>query len=106
MTTMQAMEKSIMPNHKEYVRQKSIGGFACTYDVVQGSAKRKRKACSMDEIAVLRTIRLHDTETEKQIATRLGKPEIEVKAIFSTLIEDGKLKRAAFKGQDYWELAY
>ena len=99
------MEKSIIPNLEEYIRQKSIGGFACTYDVVQGSAKRKRKPCSMDEIAVLRTIRLHDTETEKQIATRLGKPEIEVKAIFSTLIKDGKLRRSNFNGHHYWELA-
>ena len=106
MTIPQDIEKEIIPNYEEYVLQKAIGGFSCTYDIVHGSAERKKRQCSMDEIAILRTIRLHDTETEKQIATRLGKPEIEVKTIFSTLIEDGKLKRATFKGQDYWELAY
>ena len=59
----------------------------------------------MDEIAILRTVRLHDKETEKQIADRIGKPESKVKELFATLIKDGKLKRSTFKGQDYWEIA-
>ena len=106
MTIPQDIEKEIIPNYEEYVLQKAIGGFSCTYDIVHGSAERKKRQCSMDEIAILRTIRLHDTENAQQIANRLGKPEGEVKALFAALIRDGMLKHSAFNGQAYWELVY
>ena len=104
MTQKQEIEK--IPNYEEYIRQKEIGGFACTYDIIPGSAERKRRKCSMDEIAVLRTVRQYATETEKQIAIRLGKSEAEVKSLIATLIKDRFLKRNNYRGQDYWELVY
>lgn len=60
----------------------------------------------MDEIAILRTVRQFDTETEEQIAVRLGKSEEEVKSLIATLIKDRFLERNNFRGQDYWELVY
>ena len=95
-----------IPNYEEYVRQKEIGGFNCTYDIIPGSAERKRRKCSMDEIAILRTVWKYDTETEAQIAVRLGKPEEEVKSLIATLIKDKFLERNNYRGQDYWELVY
>ena len=95
-----------IPNYEEYIRQKEIGGFACTYDIVPGSAERERRKCNMDEIAILRTVRQFDTETEEQIAVRLGKSEEEVKSLIATLIKDRFLERNNFRGQDYWELVY
>ena len=60
----------------------------------------------MDEIAILRTVRIHGTETETQIAVRLGKPEGEVKALIATLMKDRFLERNNYRGQDYWEQVY
>lgn len=95
-----------IPNYEEFIRQQEIGGFACTYDIIPGSAERKRRRCNKDEIAILRTVRQYDTETEKQIATRLGKSEAEVKSLIATLIKDRFLERNNYRGQDYWELVY
>ena len=100
------IENRYIPNYEEYIRQKEIGGFACTYDIIPGSAERKRRKCNKDEIAILRTVRQYDTETEKQIAIRLGKSEAEVKSIIATLIKDRFLERNNYRGQDYWELVY
>ena len=100
------IENPYIPNYEEYIRQKEIGGFACTYDIIPGSAERKRRKCNKDEIAILRTVRQYDTETEKQIAIRLGKPEAEVKSLIATLIKDRFLERNNYRGQDYWELVY
>ena len=94
------------PNYEEYIRQKEIGGFACTYDIIPGSAEHERRKCNKDEIAILRTVRQYDTETEKQIAIRLGKSEAEVKSLIATLIKDRFLERNNYRGQDYWELVY
>ena len=102
----QDIEKTIIPEFEEYIRQKEIGGFACTYDIIPGSAERKRRKCNMDEIAILRTVRTHDTETEKQIAIRLGMSEAKVKKLMETLIKDRFLERNNYRGQDYWELVY
>ena len=93
-----------IPNYEEYIRQKAIGGFSCTYDIIPESVGRKRRICSMDEIAVLRTVRTHDTATEKQLADILGKSEEEVKALIATLMKEGLLKRNNDYKQDYWEL--
>ena len=60
----------------------------------------------MDEIAILRTVWKYDTETEAQIAVRLGKSEEEVKSLIATLIKDRFLERNNYRGQDYWELVY
>lgn len=95
-----------IPNYEEYIRQKAIGGFLCTYDIVPGSAERKRRQCSMDEIAILRTVRMHDTASEQQIADLIGKSEDDVKALIVTLIKDRMLERNNFRGQDYWKLVY
>lgn len=103
MTHTQEIEN--IPN-EEYIRQKEIGGFDCTYDIIPESAKRERRKCNMDEIAILRTVLKHDTETEKQIAIRLGKSEAEVKSLIATLIKDRFLERNNYRGQDYWELVY
>ena len=104
MTHTQEIEN--LPNYEEYIRQKEIGGFACTYDIIPGSAERKRRKCNKDEIAILRTVLKHDTETEKQIAIRLGKSEAEVKSLIATLIKDRFLERNNYRGQDYWALVY
>ena len=104
MTNTQEIEN--IPNYEEYFRQKEIGGFACTYEIIPGSAERERRKCNMDEIAILRTVWKYDTETEAQIAVRLGKPEEEVKSIIATLIKDKFLERNNYRGQDYWELVY
>lgn len=61
----QDIEKPIIPNYEGYILQKEVGGFACTYDIIPGSAERERRKCNKDEIAVLRTVRQYDTETEK-----------------------------------------
>ena len=95
-----------IPNYEEYIRQKEIGGFVCTYDIIPRSAERERRKCNMDEIVVLRTVRQYDTETEKQIAIRLGKSEEEVKSLIATLIKDRFLECNNYRGQDYWELVY
>ncbi len=100
------IENRYIPNYEEYIRQKEIGGFACTYDIIPESAERKRRKCNKDEIAILRTVRQYDTETEKQIAIRLGKSEAEVKSLIATLIKDRFLERNNYRGQDYWELVY
>ena len=104
MTHTQEIEN--IPNYEGYIRQKEIGGFACTYDIIPGSTERERRKCNMDEIAVLRTVRQYDTETGKQIAIRLGKSEAEVKSLIATLIKDRFLERNNYRGQDYWELVY
>lgn len=104
MTHTQEIEN--IPIYEGYIRQKEIGGFACTYDIIPGSTERERRKCNMDEIAVLRTVRQYDTETEKQIAIRLGKSEAEVKSLIATLIKDRFLERNNYRGQDYWELVY
>ena len=96
MTNTQEIEN--IPNYEEYIRQKEIGGFACTYDIIPGSADRERRKCNKDEIAIF--------ETEKQIAIRLGKSEAEVKSLIATLIKDRFLERNNYRGQDYWELVY
>ena len=106
MPTPQDIEKPIIPNYEEYIRQKEIGGFACTYDIIPGSAERERRKCNMDEIAILRTVRTLDTATEKQIANLIGKSEEEVKSLIATLIKDRFLERNNYRGQDYWELVY
>ena len=100
------IENRYIPNYEEYIRQKEIGGFACTYDIIPGNAERKRRKCNKDEIAILRTVRQYDTETEKQIAIRLGKSEAEVKSLIATLIKDRFLERNNYRGQDYWEVVY
>jgi len=102
MTNTQEIEN--IPNYEEYIRQKAIGGFSCTYDIIPESVGKKRRKCSMDEIAVLRTVRTHDTATEKQLADILGKSEEEVKALITTLMRDRMLERNNYRGQDYWEL--
>ena len=102
----QDIETPIIPNYEEYILQKEVGGFACTYDIIPESAERERRKCNMDEIAVLRTVRQYDIETEKQIAIRLGKSEAEVKSLIATLIKDRFLERNNYRGQDYWELVY
>ena len=104
MTNTQEIEN--IPNYEEYIRQKEIGEFACTYDIILGSAERERRKCNKDEIVILRTVRQYDTETEKQIAIRLGKSEAEVKSLIASLIKDGFLERNNYRGQDYWELVY
>lgn len=95
-----------IPNYEEYIRQKEIGGFACTYDIIPGSAERERRKCNMDEIAILRTVRTHDTATEKQIANLIGMSEEKVKSLIATLVKDRFLERNHYRGQDYWELVY
>lgn len=99
-------EKPIILNYEEYIRQKDIGGFTCSYDIIPGSAERKRRKCNMDEIAILRTVRTHDTATEKQIAKLIGMSEKKVKTLISTLIKDKFLERNNYREQDYWELVY
>ncbi len=106
MLTPQDIEKPVIPEFEEYIRQQEIGGFACTYDIIPGSAERKRRKCNKDEIAILRTVRQYDTETEKQIAIRLGKSEAEVKSLIATLIKDRFLERNNYRRQDYWKLVY
>lgn len=99
-------EKPIILNYEEYIRQKDVGGFTCSYDIIPGSAERKRRKCNMDEIAILRTVRTHDTATEKQIAKLIGMSEKKVKTLISTLIKDKFLERNNYREQDYWELVY
>lgn len=106
MTTPQDIEKPFIPEFEEYIRQKSIGGFTSTYDIVSGSAERKRRKHTQDEIAILRTIRTHDTATEKQIAGIIGKSEETVKTLIATLIKENTLERNSINGQNYWELIY
>ena len=106
MLTPQDIEKPIIPNYEEYILQKEIGGFACTYDIIPGSAERERRKCNMDEIAILRTVRTHDTATEKQIANLIGMSEEKVKSLIATLVKDSFLERNHYRGQDYWELVY
>lgn len=106
MLTPQDIEKPIIPNYEEYILQKEIGGFACTYDIIPGSAERERRKCNMDEIAILRTVRTHDTATEKQIANLIGMSEEKVKSLIATLVKDRFLERNHYRGQDYWELVY
>ena len=106
MPTPQDKETPIIPHYEEYIRQKEVGGFACTYDIIPGSAKRERRKCNMDEIAILRTVRTHDTATEKQIANFIGMSEEKVKSLIAALIKDKFLERNNFRGQDYWKLVY
>lgn len=106
MSKIDDIEKTYISDDEEYIRQKAIGGFSCTYDFIPGSEKRKRRKCTMDEIAVLRTVRIYDTETERQLATRLGKSEDEIKTIIATLLKEGMLHRTNYNGQGYWELVY
>ena len=106
MLTPQDIEKPIIPNYEEYILQKEIGGFACTYDIIPGSAERERRKCNMDEIAILRTVRTHDTATEKQIANLIGMSEEKVKSLIATLVKDRFLERIPYRGEDDWELVY
>lgn len=106
MSIPQDIEKPIIPNYEEYIHQKDIGSFTCSYDIIPGSAERKRRKCNMDEIAILRIVRTHDTATEKQIAKLIGMSEEKVKTLISTLTKDKFLERNNYRGQDYWELVY
>ena len=104
MSTPQDIDNMSNPNYEEYIHEKAIGGFSCTYDIISRSKGGKRRECSMDEIAILRTVRQHYKDTEKQLADRLGKSEGEVKTLIANLIKDGRLQRMNYDGQDYWEL--
>ena len=102
MSNLNDIENQNFFDYNEYIRQKEIGGFDCTYDIVPESERRVRRKCSMDEIAILRTIRWNYTATEKQLADKLGKSEDEVKALIATLIKDGVLERYNINGKVSW----
>ena len=102
MSNLNDMGKQNFFDYNEYIRQKEIGGFDCTYDIVPESERRVRRKCSMDEIAILRTIRWNYTATEKQLADKLGMSEDEVKALIATLMKDGMLEHHIINGKDDW----
>ena len=102
MSTLQDIENQNLFDYNEYIRQKEIGGFNCTYDIIPESKRRVRRKCSMDEIAILRTIRWDYTATEKQLADKLGKSEEKVKSLIATLMKDGMLERCTINGIESW----
>ena len=102
MSQIDEIDNPYIPGFEEYIHQKTIDGSSCTYDIVPESEGRVRRKCSMDEIAILRTVRINDTATEKQLAYHLGKSEDEMKALISTLMKDGILERCTVNGIDSW----
>ena len=60
----------------------------------------------MEEIAVLRTVRLHPELTLKQIAEEIGKPEEATKRITENLVARGQLRHEKGQEEGDWEIVY
>jgi len=80
--------------------------FSPEYVRVPESANRNTYLCTMDEIAVLRTVRQQPELTIKQLAEKIKKSEDDVKRITENLIAHGKLRHEYGKEEGDWEIVY
>jgi len=60
----------------------------------------------MDEIAVLRTVRLQPELTIKQLAEKIRKSEDDVRRITENLIAHGMLRHEHGKEEGDWDIVY
>ena len=64
----------------------------------------KCKFCTLEEVAVLRTVQSNPSATQKEIAAEIGKSERTVKTITVTLQEKEILRRVGGKRNGKWEI--
>ena len=76
------------------------------YEIIPRNKSKKKSPCTMEEIAVLRTVRLHPELTLKQIAEEIGKPEEATKRITENLVARGQLRHEKGQEEGDWEIVY
>ena len=80
--------------------------FSSEYEIVPETANRNKYKCTMDEIAVLRTVRLQPELTIKQLAEKIRKSEDDVRRITENLIAHGMLRHEHGKEEGDWDIVY